>query len=235
MQVSPSGDVESSEQSTSEQQTNSAETNLVQPLELPRRFRRRSLYQISAVWFRWVHIYVSMLSFGALFFFAVTGLTLNHPTWLGAGEQTFRDHAGSLDPLLLRTQPIDKLQIVETLREEHQLKGRVTEFDTDDYECMVVFKGPGYSADAFIDRESGEYTLTETSTNIIAVLNDLHKGRDSGQAWAWMIDLSAVVMLIMSMSGFGLLLYLKKRRLAGVATACVGTISLLVVWVVWVP
>jgi hypothetical protein len=27
---------------------------------------------------RWLHIYLSMASFGILFFFAVTGLTLNH-------------------------------------------------------------------------------------------------------------------------------------------------------------
>ena len=57
--------------------------------------RKRSPYQSSAYWFRWVHIYVSMLSFAALFFFAVTGITLNHPSWLGAGEQTLRDDQGN--------------------------------------------------------------------------------------------------------------------------------------------
>ncbi|MCA9104533.1 MAG: PepSY-associated TM helix domain-containing protein, partial [Planctomycetales bacterium] len=36
---------------------------------------------------RWVHLYLSMVGFAALFFFSVTGLTLNHPTWLGASEE----------------------------------------------------------------------------------------------------------------------------------------------------
>ena len=57
---------------------------------------------------------------------------------------------------------------------------------------MVTFKGPGYAADAFIDRESGRYDLTQTYHGFIAVINDLHKGRDTGPAWSVVIDVSAV-------------------------------------------
>jgi uncharacterized protein len=32
-------------------------------------------------WARWSHIYLSMVSFAILFFFAATGLTLNHQDW----------------------------------------------------------------------------------------------------------------------------------------------------------
>ncbi len=202
--------------------------------ELPSR-RQRSLYQSSAAWFRWIHIYVSMLSFAALFFFAATGITLNHPTWLGAGEQVLVDATGTLAMELAASADVDRLQVAESLREAHGLKGRVTEFQIDEYECMVVFKGPGYSADVFIDRESGKYTMTESTTNLVAVLNDLHKGRDSGLGWAWVIDISAVVMMVMSLSGFGLLFYLKKRRVTGVLTAVVGTLLLVVAWLIWVP
>jgi hypothetical protein len=34
-----------------------------------------------------------------------------------------------------------------------------------------------------------------------AVLNDLHKGRDTGKAWGWMNDLSAVLMTLVSRPG----------------------------------
>lgn len=37
---------------------------------------------------RWLHIYFSMLSFGVLFFFAVTGLTLNHTDWFSGAQRT---------------------------------------------------------------------------------------------------------------------------------------------------
>ena len=61
-----------------------------------------------------------------------------------------------------------------------RIRGALAEFRVDDTECTVSFKGPGYSADAFIDRESGQYTLTEFDHGLIAVINDLHKGRDTG-------------------------------------------------------
>ncbi|QDV71280.1 hypothetical protein Poly24_50150 [Rosistilla carotiformis] len=125
-------------------------------------------------------------------------------------------------------------RIAETLRAEHRLKGRVKEFETDDYECMLVFKSPGYAADVFVDRETGNYSLTVTSSNAVAIMNDLHKGRDSGPAWSLLIDGSAILMAIMSLSGFGLLFYLKKRRVAGVLTALAGTIAVLAVWILGV-
>lgn len=196
--------------------------------------KKRSLYSRSATAFRWLHIYISMLSFGALVFFAFTGLTLNHPTWFGAGEQSVKDLQGEF-PAEEVGPKLDKLAIAESLRVRHSFRGTVSEFEVDEYECMVVFKGPGYSADVFIDRNSGAYSATETTTGTMAVLNDLHKGRDAGAAWAWVIDASAVVMLLMGVSGFGLLFYVKKRRVSGVATAFVGTVLILIAWVFFVP
>lgn len=200
--------------------------------------KRRWLYTKSAAAFRWIHIYVSMLSFASLMFFAFTGITLNHPTWLGGSEQSIQDEQGNLPEDMatrLAQEEVDQLAVAEWLRHTHSLKGRVTEFEVDEYECMLVYKSPGYSADVFIDRQRGTYMLTKTQSSLIAVLNDLHKGRDSGPGWAWLIDVSAVVMMLMSISGFGLLLYLKKRRINGVLTAVCGTIALVVVWALLVP
>ncbi|QDV71283.1 PepSY-associated TM helix domain-containing protein [Rosistilla carotiformis] len=193
----------------------------------------RWLYRKSAAAFRWLHIYLSMLSFASLMFFALTGITLNHPTWFGGSVQNVVDQSGQLPTQLLAGE-VDELEIAETLRAEHRLKGRVKEFETDDYECMLVFKSPGYAADVFIDRETGNYSLTVTSSNAVAIMNDLHKGRDSGPAWSLLIDGSAILMAIMSLSGFGLLFYLKKRRVAGVLTALAGTIAVLAVWILGV-
>ncbi|MEM6690056.1 MAG: PepSY-associated TM helix domain-containing protein, partial [Planctomycetota bacterium] len=187
----------------------------------------------------WIHIYVSMLSYTTLLFFAITGITLNHPTWLGGSEQVVQDYFGELPPDIadsLAAQEPDKLEIAEWLRDRYQLKGKVTEFEIDDFECMLVFKGPGYAADAFVDRETGTYMVTVTSSNLIAVLNDLHKGRDSGIAWKlFIIDGSAILMGLFSLSGFGLIFYLKRRRVPGLWTSLVGTIALIAAWLIWVP
>lgn len=206
--------------------------------------RKRTWYRRSAAAFRWVHIYISMLGFASLMFFAFTGLTLNHPTWFGAAEQSVSDLVGQLPEAFLNSnndvsenveEATDKLGIAEWLRSEHRLKGYVADFSVDEFEHMVVFKGPGYSADVFIDRDSGRYSLTETTTGPMAVMNDLHKGRDSGTQWSWVIDVSAIITMLMSLSGFGLLFYIRRRRISGVATAVAGTVALVVVWAFWVP
>lgn len=213
--------------------------------EVGREPRKRTFYSRSAAVFRWVHIYISMLGFATLMFFAFTGITLNHPTWFGAAEQSITDVTGRIPEAFstvaqdvtdgLQTELTDKLGIAEWLRGRHQLRGYVAEFAVDEFEYMVVFKGPGYAADVFIDRDTGEYSLTETSTGAMAVMNDLHKGRDSGTQWSWVIDVSAIVTMLMSLSGFGLLFYIRRRRISGVVTAAVGTILLLAVWSLWVP
>ena len=52
----------------------------------------------------------------------------------------------------------------------------MTEFAVDDYQCFVSFRGPGYSADAFIDRATGEYELTEARLGVVALLISVGMG-----------------------------------------------------------
>jgi len=100
---------------------------------------------------------------------------------------------------------------------------------------VVTFKGPGYSADAFIDRDSGRYTLTQSFHGVIAVLNDLHKGRDSGLAWSILIDASAIVLTFISLLGLVLLSYLELRRIPGLVVAIIGTVVVLALFFLGVP
>lgn len=196
--------------------------------------KKRVWYAKSASTIRWLHTYLSLISFAALMFFAVTGLTLNHPTWFGASEQTLRDSEGEIPTALLGDEP-DKLKISEELRSTHRLRGKVEEFFVDDFECMVVYKGPGYSADVFIDRDSGKYSLTEATSGLMAIMNDLHKGRDSGPGWSLVIDISALLMVLVSVTGLALLLFLKRRRAPGLIVTVLGTVAIVAVWWAWVP
>lgn len=119
---------------------------------------------------------------------------------------------------------VSKFEIVEFLRQSHPIKGAVSEFRVDDYECLILFKGPGYSADTVIDRETGRYTITETVLGVIAVINDLHKGRDTGPVWSWVIDLSALLTIFVSVTGMILIFYIRRKRWWGLITAVLGTI-----------
>lgn len=180
-------------------------------------------------WTRWIHIYLSMFSFAALLFFAVTGITLNHPAWI-EGREKVRTEKGDLPAALLirgDSIPVNQLQTVEYFRNTHKIKARLTDFLVDDVESTVSFKGPGYSADAFIDNETGYYELTITESGLVAVMNDLHKGRDTGVVWPAVIDISAILMIIVSVTGFMMIFFLRKKRLNGLLLFLAGAVILL--------
>jgi len=186
---------------------------------------------------RWLHIYLSMVSFAILLFFAVTGLTLNHTEWFGEHVTTV-EHKGKVTLKWVNTPDtaaVAKLEIVEFLRNTHSIKGAVGDFRIDDREISVSFRGPGYTADTFIDRESGDYELSESRMGFVAVINDLHKGRDSGGAWSLVIDISAILMTVVSLTGIVLMVFLKRKRMAGLLIALVGLIISYLLYALLVP
>ena len=191
----------------------------------------------SAALARWLHIYLSMVSFAILLFFAATGLTLNHAEWFTAGRERTRHCQGSLNPAWVSPKDgnVARLEIAEHLRRSHHVSGTVADFLIDEAQCSVSFKGPGYAADALIDRATGGYDLTETRMGMMAVLNDLHKGSDSGQGWSLLIDLSAVLMVVVSLSGLVLMGFFRRRRWSGFAAAAAGGIVCCLVYWLLVP
>ena len=187
-------------------------------------------------WSRWLHIYLSMFSFIILLFFAVTGITLNHTEWF-ADQQKTTSMNGKLNLQWVSvkdTARIAKLNIVEFLRNTHGIKGAVGEFSIDENQCTISFNGPGYTADAFVNREDGSYEVSETKTGIWGVLNDLHKGRDSGKTWGWLIDASAVLMVLVSMTGLIMLFFLKKKRVSGILIMVLGGLICYLVYRIFV-
>jgi hypothetical protein len=186
---------------------------------------------------RWLHIYLSMFSFAVLLFFAVTGLTLNHQEWFN-GQQRTEQFKGNLDPKWMKTANADgvaKLEMVERLRRVHHITSALSDFRVEDSQCEISFKGPGYSADAFIDRATGSYELTENRMGVFALLNDLHKGRDTGRPWAAVIDISAILMTLVSLTGLMLIFFLFKRRSSGLLVLGAGALLCYLAYWIWVP
>ncbi len=169
-------------------------------------------------------------------FFAVTGLTLNHTEWFAGAERT-TEAAGALDVAWTKSGSADvaRLEVVEFLRRTHGLTGTVTDFRVDDAQVSVALKGPGYSADAFIDRQTGKYELTETRLGVVAIANDLHKGRDSGGVWKATIDVSAALLVFISLSGLVLLYFVHKHRFTGFVLLGIGGLATYVLYALWVP
>ena len=184
-------------------------------------------------WARWSHIYLSMVSFAILFFFAATGLTLNHQEWF-ANQQRTAVYKGTMNPAWLGKE-VAQLRIVEALRQTHGIKAGLGDLRIDDGQISVNFKGPGYTADAVIDRTSGVYDVTETRMGWGAVINDLHKGRDAGSVWGKMIDAAAVFMTLVSVTGLSLIFFLAKWRRSGLILMGAGAVLSYVLYLVFVP
>ncbi|RZA03980.1 MAG: peptidase [Sphingobacteriaceae bacterium] len=185
---------------------------------------------------RWLHIYLSMFSFIIVLFFSITGITLNHAEWFD-GKQVEKNMEGKVPLAWVNstdTSKIKKLEIVELIRKNYNIKGYVSDFLISDNECSVAFKGPGYSADAFINRQDGKFQLTEIKLGLAAVFNDLHKGRDSGSEWKWLIDISAIFLTVVSLSGLVMLLFLKKKRLSGLVVGVLGGVLTYLIYIIWV-
>jgi len=177
-----------------------------------------------------------MASFTIVFFFAVTGLTLNHPQWF-EHQQRIATVKGSLDQTWTRTTTdadVKKLEIVERLRNAHGIQAALTEFRIDERECDVIFKGPGYSADVVINRASGTYELTESRMGWGAIINDLHKGRDTGGAWRVFIDVSAVLLVFVSLTGLILIWFVHRHRVAGLLLLAAGGVVSYLIYSLWV-
>jgi hypothetical protein len=200
--------------------------------------RPESLRRWLARWSRWLHIYVSMFGLATILFFSATGVTLNHPDWFF--EERHVERSGTLPKEWLNTggaAPADwdqtdyshevaKLEIAERLRAEHALRGVVSDFLAFEDECELTFQGPAYAAVARIDRTTGEYTIDVIENDLISLLNDLHKGRNTGRAWSWVIDVSAVIGVLISVTGFVLIFFIRLRRRRGLVTAAVGCLLL---------
>jgi len=177
-----------------------------------------------------------MLSFAILLFFAVTGLTLNHAEWFDSQQRPALYH-GTLNKGWVNTSDpgaVAKDELVNYFRRTYRTKGALSDFHVDGEQCEVLFKGPGYEADATIDRATGNFDLTVSPFSLVAVLNDLHKGRDTGKKWSAVIDFSAALMTLVSLTGFTLIFFLNKRRFSGFVLIAVGALLCFLIYFFWI-
>jgi len=177
-----------------------------------------------------------MLSFAILLFFAVTGITLNHAEWFDSPTRPAMFH-GTLNKAWVNASNPDgvaKEDLVNYFRRTHRTKGTLSDLHVDGEQCEILFKGPGYEADATIDRATGNYDLTISPFSLVSLLNDLHKGRDTGKIWSNVIDFSAVLMTLVSLTGLTLIFFLNKRRLSGLLLVAVGALLCWLVYSFWV-
>ena len=187
---------------------------------------------------RVIHIYSSMVMLFIMLFFTLTGITLNHPDWFRSSEPAQLIETDIPVSLLHQTQQLlaqqDDVSQVNTLllavplldwiRDSHQVQGQELRLDWDADEQFLVadIQQPGGYSIAEFDLAAGTLMLERKDASLIHQLNDLHKGRNTGDLWRGFIDVSAVILLLFTLSGFWLLLPQKKRRRRAFSVSGVG-------------
>ena len=184
-------------------------------------------------WSRLIHIYLSMLGLLAVVFFSITGIMLNHEEWFGFAEPRVKKNEGTV-PVALLAAP-DKLGIVEKLRKDFGATGALDSFDVRDDELALVFKSPGRRTEAAITRADGHAEVSIETHGFAGRFVELHRGTEAGPAWRLVIDATAILLLLSSLTGLVLWLLVPKWRPLGIVALVVCAGVCVAVYFVFVP
>jgi hypothetical protein len=154
--------------------------------------------------------------------FSVTGFTLNHATSIAAQPRVHTTEATLPSDLLTSLQAVAQTEGERALPEAvaawltDRMQVRLTDRQTEwsDEELYVSLPRPGGDAWLTIDLASGAITHEVTDRGWISYLNDLHKGRNTGDAWSLFIDVFAFATLIFAITGLLLLKFHATQRRA---------------------
>jgi len=184
-------------------------------------------------WSRTLHIYISMLGLLAVIFFSITGIMLNHEEWFGFATPHIVKKEGTL-PEAMDKNP-DKLAIVEKLRKEYSATGALDSFEIEDDHLTLSFKSPGRHTDVTIQRADGHTEVSLESYGFAGRFVDLHRGTDAGPVWRFIIDATAVLLLITCFTGLLLWCLFPKWRPLGLAALAFCLIGCAVAYFACVP
>lgn len=174
-----------------------------------------------------------------LMFFCFTGILLNHTDWF-EGNGAFREEEHAMPTWLTqrlsnrKDPPITVMQsyIASNWNLHHPRK-----VDLEMELGEVVFDYPLPAGYALVTFQISEETilLERQSGTVLAILNDLHKGRHSGPYWSLLIDGSALLIIALSLTGLVIMLQQAKWRISGLFTALAGILAPWLLYLLCVP
>lgn len=162
------------------------------------------------------HWISSALCLVGMLMFALTGITLNHAAQIEARatvveqllvlpeelRQQLLQAEPAARPIQLSSLPPKLLQWLGT---EAGVDLADRSVDWQHGELYLALPRPGGDAWLSIDIDNGEVIYERTDRGWISYFNDLHKGRNTGVAWSWFIDLFSVACVVFCITGLLLL------------------------------
>lgn len=181
-----------------------------------KRAQRRAGFLRQVMRWHWISAAICLVG---MILFAATGITLNHAGDIPAEPKTVT-REGEL-PADLR----EALKAAESaggelpapvrrwLADEMEIRAPAGPVEWSAGEAYVALPGPGADGWVTIATGDGAVVYEHTNRGLVAYLNDLHKGRNTGKAWSWFIDIFSVGCLVFCITGLILLqLHAHARR-----------------------
>lgn len=160
------------------------------------------------------HWISSAICLVGLLIFSLTGITLNHAASIEARPSTETrelqlpdDLVASLAGLDVDARPAPAIPpaIVDWIGRTLSVDLRDRDVEWSDDEIYVALPRPGGDAWLRVGLPDGDISYERTDRGWISYLNDLHKGRHTGTAWFWFIDVFAVACLVFAITGLFIL------------------------------
>ena len=162
--------------------------------------------------------------------FSVTGFTLNHSNWFETtpvSSDRDMELSAELSAALAAVESDTALapELAARLAKEAGVSIPSGALALVEFEEMILdLGGPGVDATLTIDLVTGEAFYERIDNGVVAKLNDLHKGRDTGLAWG----------LMFCVSGLGLLVINAKARASTWPLTTLGLLVPLIAYVLFV-
>ena len=187
---------------------------------------------------RMLHAYISAAAFLLLIFFAATGLLLDHPDWLQGKAPAERIRSARLEPgeLAAALHAPDSSRALAAAATRHvRLLGAYKDGSTDGGEALIRLEGAKGTTDLDIDTATGAVHATLQPATAANIVEELHRGRAAGPAWRLVIDVSAVVILVLSLVGYVLFFSLRFRLRTSLILTAASLGGLVLTYIVAVP
>lgn len=157
------------------------------------------------------------MSLAGILLFAITGITLNHAGQIEAKPDVTHIQVtlpnnllGTLEKHPEGNAPLPA-KLSRWLLQQHGIDAGESNAEWSEDEVYLSLPGPGRDAWLSIQKADGAMEYERTERGTIALLNDLHKGRNTGSAWRWFIDVFAAACVVFTLSGL-FLLWLHARH-----------------------
>jgi len=167
-----------------------------------------TFFRLCRVW----HGYLSAAAFVWLLFFSLTGILLNHPTWLRGDKPATvsrQFHLQTRDLVYVTAQKEPGPALVQVMRGLLGLKGEIDSSDVAAGQLFVRMRGASGSTDLQLDLQSGRGSAAVETFPVATLFKELHRGEQAGRVWRALIDVAGAVLVTTSI--LGLLIYFSLR------------------------